>query len=196
MSRGARDRCAMAERHRAVESLAATLRRRSLPPVNDWHPARSGIIDIRIARDGSWHHEGAPIQRKSLYRLFSTVLRRDADDEYYLVTPAEKLRIQVDDAPFQAVLMDVTGTGREQQLFFTTNCDDRFRCDAEHPLRVHIDSDSGEPSPYVLVRDRLEALIARPVFYQLVDLAETRGDELGLWSGGCYFALGSIADPP
>ena len=177
-----------------MESLVSMLRRKKLPPVKDWHPARCGSIDIRIARDGSWHHEGAPIHRESLYRLFSTVLRRDDDDQYYLVTPAEKLRIQVDDAPFQAVLMEAHGRGKRQQLIFTTNCDDRFPCDAEHPLRVAVDPDSGEPAPYVLVRDRLEALIARPVFYQLIDLAEARGDELGIWSGGCYFALGTIDD--
>ena len=184
----------MTERPAAAETLADTLRRKNLPPVNDWHPARCGGIDIRIARDGSWHHEGAPIHRKALYCLFASVLRRDDDDEYYLVTPDEKLRIQVDDAPFQAVLLDVRGSGRRQELVFTTNCDDRVVCDAQHPLRVTIDPDSGEPSPYVLVRDRLEALIARPVFYQLVDLAEARDDELGIRSSGCYFTLGPSDD--
>jgi len=177
-----------------TQALADTLRNKRLPPVGEWHPERCGSIDIRIARDGSWYHEGTPIRRKALYRLFSTVLRRDADDEFYLVTPAEKLRIQVDDAPFQAVLMEVTGSGAEQQLVFTTNCDDRFSCDTDHPLRVTVDPASGEPSPYVLVRDRLEALIARPVFYQMADLADTQDGQLGLWSSGRYFTLGSIVD--
>ncbi|MDH3713067.1 MAG: DUF1285 domain-containing protein [Gammaproteobacteria bacterium] len=184
----------MTNSHSDAQALADTLRAKRLPPVADWHPERCSSIDIRIARDGSWHHEGTPIKRKSLYRLFSTVLRRDDDDEYYLVTPAEKLRIRVDDAPFHAVSMEVSGTGTGQQLIFTTNCDDRVSCDAGHPLRVDIDAASGEPSPYVLVRDRLEALIARPVFYQIVDLADTRNEQLGIWSGGCYFTLGSIRD--
>jgi hypothetical protein len=184
----------MTDRYSDAQTLADTLTRKSLPPVADWHPERCGSIDIHIARDGSWHHEGAPIMRKSLYRLFSTVLRRDDDDEYYLVTPAEKLRIRVDDAPFQAVSMEVSGASTEQQLIFTTNCDDQVLCNAGHPLRVDVDTASGEPSPYVLVRDRLEALIARPVFYQIVDLADAHDEELGIWSGGCYFTLGSMRD--
>jgi len=184
----------MVESRSDVQALADTLRDRRLPPVNDWHPAHCGSIDIRIARNGGWYHEGRPIHRKPLYRLFSTVLRRDEDGEYYLVTPVEKLRIQVDDAPFQAVALEVQGSGPAQRLIFTTNCDDRFVCGADHPLRVHIDAKTNQPSPYVLVRDRLEALIARAVYYELVELTQLRGDELGVWSGGSYFVLGSAAD--
>lgn len=163
-----------------------------LPPVHLWNPPFCGDIDMRIARDGSWLYLGTPIGRPAMVRLFSTILRRDGDD-YFLVTPVEKVGIRVDDAPFVAVAMEVEGVGETQQLRFRTNVDDELVAGAEHPLRVVLDAQSGEPSPYVHVRANLEALIHRNVFYQLVELAVPReiGGQiwLGVWSGGEYFPI-------
>lgn len=165
---------------------------RSLPPVERWNPAHCGDIDIRIARDGTWFHQGSPIGRKELVRLFSTILRRDGDD-YVLVTPAEKMRIVVEDAPFMAVLMDVEGEGCEQRLIFTTNVGDVTVAGADNPIRVATDPAS-ETAPYVHVRRGLEARISRAVFYQLADLAVAGEGEqaglLGVWSGGVFFPIG------
>ena len=166
---------------------------RKLPPVEKWNPAHCGDIDIRIARDGTWFHEGSPVGRRELVRLFSTILRRDGDD-YVLVTPAEKMRIGVEDAPFLAVLLKVEGEGRDQRLTFTTNVGDETVAGADNPIRVEIDPVTREPSPYVHVRRGLEAKIARPVYYQLAEIAvpgEGADDgKLGLWSDGVFFVLG------
>jgi len=155
-------------------------------------------IDMRIARDGSWFYHGSPIGRKPLVHLFSTVLRREDDGEYYLVTPVEKARVQVDDAPFTAVALTVEGADRKQRLTFRTNLDDYVTADADHPIRLSINSETGEPTPYVLVRDNLEALISRAVYYDLVDLGVGRegADDgiLGVWSGGSFFELGRLDD--
>lgn len=178
-------------------ALAAQLRapRRGLPPVNDWNPPFCGDMDLRIARDGSWHYLGSPIGRLALVRLFATVLRRDADGDYYLVTPVEKVRIRVDDAPFVAVDVEVDGAGEAQQLTFVTNVGDRVTADAAHPLRVAFDDD-GNPAPYVRVRDRLEALISRAVYFELAELGHVRAGEdgldFGVWSGGRFFPLGRL----
>lgn len=154
-----------------------------------------GDFDFRIARDGTWFYRGSPIGRKPLVRLFSTVLRRENDGSFWLVTPVERGRITVDDAPFVAVEMIVTDPGRGQKLAFRTNVEDWVTADAAHPLRIEL-SGAEEPSPYIRVRGALDALIARPVFYQLIDLAETRlvdgRAELGVWSSGCYFSLGAV----
>jgi hypothetical protein len=169
---------------------------RGLPPVDKWHPAHCGDIDIRIARDGTWFHQGTPIGRKELVRLFSTILRKDPDG-FVLVTPAEKMRIVVEDAPFLAVLLDVTGTGRTQKLTFTPTVGDQSEANAANPIRVVSDPETGEPAPYVHVRKGLEARIARTVFYQLADLAVPGEGEhvgfLGVWSGGQFFPLGRPA---
>lgn len=162
-------------------------------PVHLWNPAFCGDIDMRIARDGTWFYGGSPIGRKPMVRLFSSILRRDAD-RYYLVTPVEKVGIQVDDAPFIAVQLEVEGEGELQQLHFLTNVEERVTADATHPLRVAIHPANQEPAPYVLVRTNLEALLHRNVFYQLVDLAVVReiaGQAyLGVWSAGTFFPLG------
>ncbi len=162
---------------------------RGLPPVERWSPAHCGDIDIRIARDGTWFHQGTPIGRKELVRLFSTILRKDGED-YVLVTPAEKMRIVVEDAPFLAVLMDVTGSGSGQVLKFITNVGDETVAGADNPIRVETDPVTEEPAPYVHVRRGLEAKIARAVFYSLADLAVRDGDRLGVWSGGVFFPIG------
>tara|TARA_R110000787_G_scaffold9405_5_gene32881 strand:- start:840 stop:1457 length:618 start_codon:yes stop_codon:yes gene_type:complete len=157
-----------------------------------------GDIDMRIARDGTWFYHGSPIGRKQLVKLFSTVLRRDSAGDFWLETPVEKCRIQVEDAPYIAVEMWAEGTGVNQQLEFRTNVDDKLIAGPENPIRVEVDPGSGEPSPYVLVREGLEALIARAVYYDLVELAveeERDGETLfGVWSGGAFFPLGDPGD--
>ncbi len=166
---------------------------RGLPPVEKWNPEHCGDIDIRIARDGTWFHDGSPIGRHKLVRLFSTILRKDPDG-YHLVTPAEKMRITVEDAPFLAVLLRVEGEGHQQRLIFTTNVGDETVAGPGNPIRVETDPDTEAPSPYVHVRRGLEARIVRAVFYQLADLAvpgEGAHDGcLGVWSGGVFFPLG------
>lgn len=161
----------------------------SLPPVHRWNPPLSGDIDIRIARNGDWYHEGTRFERQALVKLFASILKREGD-EYFLVTPVEKWRIRVEDAPFVAIDCEVLGEGNEQQLVFMTNVDDRVHCNAEHPLRVVTDPVSGEPAPYVLVRDGLEAKLARSVFYRLVELADDQDGASGIYSGGVRFSLG------
>ena len=169
---------------------------RGLPPVERWHPTHCGDIDIRIARDGTWFHQGTPIGRKELVRLFSTILRKD-DDGFHLVTPAEKMRIVVEDAPFLAVLLNADGYGKAQRLAFTTNVGDETVAGAQNPIRVVTDPSTDEPRPYLHVRRGLEARIARNVFYQLADLAVPGEGEhkgvLGVWSSGTFFPLGRPA---
>jgi uncharacterized protein len=163
-----------------------------LPPVETWNPTHCGEIDIRIARDGTWFHEGTPIGRRELVRLFSTILRKDPDG-YVLVTPGEKMRIRVEDAPFLAVLLRED----EGRLIFTTNVGDETVAGPDNPIRVETHPDTGEPAPYVHVRRGLEARISRTVFYQLADMAVPGEDkyagQLGVWSGGMFFALGRPA---
>ena len=149
---------------------------------------------IRIDRDGTWHYHGSPIRRLELSKLFSTVLRRDEAGDYWLVTPAERGRIQVDEVPFTAVGLTVSGDGPNQRLIFRTNLDAEVTAGPDHPIRVEEDDGTGEPRPYILVRDNLEARITRSVFYDLVERAETREDgeevQVGIWSMGTFFPLG------
>jgi uncharacterized protein len=153
-----------------------------------------GDIDMRIGRDGTWFYHGSPIGRKPLVKLFASVLRRYDDGEYWLVTPAERGRITVDDVPFTAVEVNASGRDRAQALTFRTNLDEEVTADVEHPIRVVHDSVTDEPRPYILVRDRLEARILRPVFYELVELGQVRrirGEEVhGVWSRERFFPLG------
>ncbi len=157
----------------SAESLASSARaaakegKKGLPPVHLWNPPFCGDIDMRIARDGTWFYMGTPIGRKELVNLFSTIIRRDGDD-YFLVTPVEKVGITVDDAPFVAIDFDKTDAG----LQFLTNVGDEVVAGPDHPIRVVRDPETGEPSPYVLIRANLEALIDRKSFYRLVDLGE------------------------
>ena len=174
------------------KQLLATAQNRRLPPVHLWHPERQGRIDIRIAADGTWFHEGVAIRRIAIARVFSTILRLE-NGQHYLVTPAEKLAIDVEDAPFIAVDMESSGKGRERRLVFATNLDDAVLADAEHPIEV--EGTPGEPRPYVQVRDGLRALIARSVFYRMVDEAETEANgEVAIWSAGTRFVLGRASD--
>lgn len=161
-------------------------------PVETWHPAHCGHSGMRIARDGTWFHEGSPIARHNLVRLFSTILRREPDGGYVLVTPAERLDIDVEDAPFIAVELKAEGAGPEMSLAFRLNTGTLVVAGPEHPLRF-VDRDDG-PHPYLQVRPGLEALIARPVYYELVELALAGGAEPpGLWSGGRFFAVAPSA---
>lgn len=186
----------MAEGGRKLDQVAEAAKQapgRGLPPVHLWTPAHSGEIDIRIAPDGSWWHEGEKIGRERLVRLFSTILRVDPDGTY-LVTPVEKLKIQVDDAPFVAVRVDRdAGEDGRPVLRFLTNVGDEVEAGPENPIRVEVNA-AGEPRPYVHVRRGLEALIARAVFYELVEMAEARelpeGPVLGVESHGAWFPLG------
>ncbi len=166
---------------------------KALPPIHRWHPEESRPIDMRIDRNSNWFHEGTRINRPAMVRLFSSVLRREADDRYYLVTPVEKCQIEVEDVPFQVILMEITGDNESQQISFTTNVADEVRMDDAHPFRLETNAETEEPSPYILIRDRLEARLARSVFYQLVDAAVERemGAEvwLGVWSCGIFFQL-------
>jgi hypothetical protein len=165
-------------------------------PVHKWEPEMRGESGMRIARDGTWTYRDSPIQRSRMVALFSSVLRREGDG-YYLVTPVEKLSIEVEDAPFVAVEMTVHGEAEDQVLVFRTNVGEEVMAGPEHGLRFEVDPESEEPAPYLHVRDRLEALIARTVFYDLVDLAVAREMEgrtwLGIWSAGAFFPLG-LAD--
>ncbi|EDZ46217.1 conserved hypothetical protein [Rhodobacterales bacterium Y4I] len=163
-------------------------KRGGLPPVHLWNPPFCGDLDIRIARDGSWHYLGTPFTRFELVKLFASILKRE-DGKYYLVTPVEKVGITVEDAPFVAVDFDAAGQGREQVITFTTNIGDTAAAGPEHPVRVARDGESGEPAPYVMIRAGLEALIDRKSFYRLAELGEHHGDWFGVWSGGEFFPL-------
>ncbi len=168
---------------------------RGLPPVHLWNPTHCGEIDIVIKRNGLWFHEGSPIGREALVRLFSTVLRKDPEG-YVLVTPVEKLAIKVEDAPFIAVRVDKVGMA----LRFVTNVGDVVEAGPDNAIRVRMDSATGEPRPYLHVRRGLEALIARPVFYELADMAEQRdtaaGPAMCVPSNGAWFEVGPAQPDP
>ncbi len=161
---------------------------KSLPPVHLWNPPFCGNIDMRIAADGTWYYMNSPIGRKPLYTMFASVLRKDGED-YFLVTPVEKCGIKVDDAPFLAIRMSVTGTGRAQAITFETNVDDQVTVSSSHPLRLAEEQGSGGLKPYVLVRANLEALVARALFYDLVARGEVNGEWFGVWSSGTFFPM-------
>ncbi|WP_092835539.1 DUF1285 domain-containing protein [Roseovarius lutimaris] len=172
----------------AASARAAGAKGRGLPPVHLWNPPFSGDLDMRIARDGTWFYLGTPITRPALVRLFSTILRRDGD-EYFLVTPVEKVGITVDDAPFVAIDFEVSGYGETQKLRFETNVGDHVTAGPDHPIRVTRDPETGEPSPYVLVRANLEALIDRKSFYRLVDIGAHHDGWFGVWSAERFFGV-------
>ena len=155
-------------------------------------PAHLGDLKMHIDRDGRWHYQGSPIARLPLVRLFASVLRREDDGSYWLVTPAERGRVTVEDVPFVAVAVRAEGAGREQRLVFRSNLDEEATLDAAHPLRLVAEPASGAAIPYILLRDRLEARILRPVFYHLVEFGEEIGEDFGVWSNGRFFPLGQL----
>ena len=167
------------------------------PPAASAAPPTDLEPDFRIARDGAWYYRGTPIHRREMVRLFAGILRREADGCYYLVTKFQKCRIRVDDAPFIATALSVQGRGARQSLRFTLNTGEVVTAGPRRTLRLSVDADSGEHSPYLLVRDKLEALISRSVYYELAELGELRfgGGKtyLCLYSGGVLFRLGGVA---
>ncbi len=182
------------------DGLAQAARRESAkgpPPVHLWNPPYCGDLDIRIASDGTWFYLGTPIGRHALVKLFASVLRRE-DDRYFLVTPVEKIGIQVEDAPFAAVEMKVDTRTDGPALTFRTNVDDWVTCDAEHPLRFEPEPDTGGLKPYVLVRRDLWAKVSRPLFFDLVERGEERMIDgramFGVESGGAFFAMAPADD--
>ena len=173
-----------------IQSVAVTqaLRRQ-------WQPAQLGEIDIRIAANGDWYHEGRRFQRAAMVKLFAGILRRE-DDAYYLVTPAEKLAIQVEDAPFIATLVENIEDGDSPAIVFTTNIGERIVLDHDHGLRIDVDADTGTPRPYLQLHDGLEALISRSAFYDLLNMAFEKDSDAGaclaVVSMGQEFELGNI----
>jgi hypothetical protein len=164
-------------------------------PVEQWDPPASGASDMRIGVDGVWYHRGNPITREPLVRLFSSILRREKDGGFVLVTPVEKLSIDVDDAPFVAVEVHVDKAGAEQVLTFRTIVGDVVRCGAAHPLSFRTEPGTGGLKPYLGVRNGLEALATRPVMFEIVALAERQNGAEGVWSGGAFFAFPANAGP-
>ena len=172
----------------SLAEIARLAEEKKLPPVERWNPAHCGTSGMRIARDGTWFHEGSPIGRQAMVRLFSTILRRESDGSYVLVTPVEKLDVEVEDAPFVAVELKSEGEGEARSLAFRLNTGDLVVAGPDHPLRF-VERGDG-PHPYVEVRSGLEALVARPVYYELANLALAEGAEPpGLWSNGAFFAM-------
>jgi len=177
----------------SLSAIAALAEGEALPPVERWNPPHCGDSAMRILADGTWLYQGSPIARPALVRLFSTVLRREADGGHVLVTPVEKLSIAVDDAPFVAVELASEGEGRHRCLAFRTHVGDLVIAGPDHPLTVE---DRGHgPHPYLRVRGGLDALVSRPVYYELARLALDEpagpGGMIGLWSDGTFLPLGA-----
>ena len=163
-------------------------------PVHLWNPPFCGDIDMRIAADGTWFYLNSPIGRKPLVQLFASVLRRDPDGKYYLVTPVEKCGIRVDDAPFTAIRMTVEGEGSDRIIRFETNVDDEVTVDAAHPLRFVDEPGTGGLKPYVTVRANLEALVSRALFYDMVGAGTVEEGWFGVWSSGHFFPMQPAAE--
>ena len=176
----------------SLDALAKALSSRSLPPVDQWHPDHCGDSQMVIHRDGSWTYRGDPIARNAMIRLFSTVLRCEPDGSHVLVTPAERLAITVQSTPFRALAMTTEGDGEARRLALEIDHADAVIVGRDHPLTI-VDTPAG-PSPRVLVRGRLEAELARPLYYELAEIALAEGhDPPGIWSDGAFFALDGSA---
>ncbi len=175
-----------------LSEIAELVRQRELPPVEQWQPDKTGDSEMRIAADGRWYHRGGEITRPAMIRAFSSLLRREDNGSYWLVTPQYRLSIEVEDAPFIAVEMTSDGKGKQRQLAFRLNSDDIVMAGPDHPLEMR---GKGEAAlPYLQVRGRLWAKLARPVFYELAELALAEApDAPALWSGGAQFSLVAAA---
>jgi hypothetical protein len=180
---------------RLTEALGPDARRRGLPPVERWNPAYCGEIDMRIAADGTWHYMGTPINRPALVKLFSTVLRKD-QERYVLVTPVERVGIEVEDVPFLAVEMAVEGAGKSRQIAFRTNVDDLVQIGPEHPLRFEQDANGGI-KPYVKVRGELWARVTRALALDLIAMGEEKDVEgvatFGVTASGMFFHIAPVS---
>lgn len=173
----------------SLAEIARLVAEQKLPPVEKWNPSHCGHSDMRIARDGTWYHQGSPIGRQAMVKLFSTILRREPDGSFVLVTPVEKLDIEVEDAPFQAVELKVEGSGEDMRLAFRLNTDELLTAGPGHELRFE------GPRPYLHVRAGLEALVSRAVYYELAQIALSNGTEPpGLWSNGVLFPF-AVEEP-
>lgn len=183
----------------SLASAASAAGKKGPPPVHLWSPPFCGDLDMEIRRDGTWFYNGTPIGRHGLVKLFSSILRKD-DDDYFLVTPVEKVGIRVEDAPFVAIDFETDGSGEAQKITFTTHVEDVVTAGPDHPIHVERDPETGEPSPYILIRRNLEALIDRKSFYRLVDLGTTEAvdgtDWFGLWSCGTFFPIIEASELP
>ncbi len=172
----------------SLAEIARFAAEKKLPPVEDWNPTHCGNSGMRIARDGTWFHQGTPIARQAMVRLFSTILRREPDGRFVLVTPVEKLDIEVEDTPFLAVEYKSEGEGPERSLAFRLNTGDLVVAGPDHPLRFIVGEDG--PRPFLEVRRGLDALLVRPVYYELAEIALAEDAERpGLWSGGAFFPM-------
>jgi hypothetical protein len=177
----------------ALDELQTLIGDRHLPPVDQWHPQHCGHSDMRIARDGTWYHQGSPIRRPAMVRLFSTILRREADGRHVLVTPAEKLEIEVETTVFRAIEMTSEGEGRRRRIGFGLDSGDAVILGPDHPLKV-VETAQGS-SPRILVRHGLEAELSRPTYYELAEIALAEGgDPPGVWSDGAFFPLDPASD--
>lgn len=171
----------------SLAELQGLLDERRLPPVDQWNPQHCGHSGMRIALDGTWYHQGEPIRRPAMVRLFSTVLRREPDGSHVLVTPAEKLDIDVDCTAFRAVAMSREGSGRDQRIAFQLDSGDAVILGPDHPLRI-VETEAG-PTPRIGVRHGLEAELTRAVYYELAELALASDPPTGVWSDGAFFPL-------
>ena len=172
----------------SLAELETLIDQRELPPVDRWDPAHCGHSEMRIARDGTWYHHGAPIRRPAMVRLFSTILRREPDGGHVLVTPVEKLAIDVEATAFRAVEMQNEGSGADRRIALRLDSGDALIVGGDHPLRL-VEDEHG-PSPRVLVRHGLEAELSRAIYYELAEIALAEGAEPpGVWSDGCFFPL-------
>jgi hypothetical protein len=172
----------------SLAELQRLIDQRRLPPVDRWNPERCGHSGMRIARDGTWFHDGAPIRRSAMVRLFATVLRRESDGRHVLVTPVEKLEIDVETTAFRAVELTSEGAGRERRIGFRLDSGDALILGPQHPLTL-AETEHG-PSPRIAVRHGLDAELSRPVYYELAELALAEGnDPPGIWSDGAFFPL-------
>ena len=178
-----------ANRIAGLQALLQAQQGKGPAPVDKWNPPYCGDIGMKIGADGVWLYQNSPIGRMPLVKLFAGVLRKDADGRHYLVTPAEKIDVAVDDAPFLAVEMEVRGAGASQSLIFRTNVDDIVAAGPEHPLRFAVEPDNSGLKPYLRVRGRLEALVTRALVHDLVEIAVEEGCGLGVWSGSAFFPM-------
>lgn len=178
-----------------LESLIEQARGASYPPVDKWSPEVERDIGMKIDVSGQWFYQGSPIKRAALVKLFASVLRREEDGRYALVTPVEKIWLDVEDAPLLAVEMAVQGEGREQVIIMRTNVNDQVIIDAEHPLWVEMNDENDAPRPYIRVRGRIDALVTRALYYELIERAVNNDnpDVFGVWSSGQFFELGRMS---